>query len=56
MGHPIMATLPVTPFPASRESFCCDQEGEVSVSPLGSTVQSSGKIVGVFHLLLHLQS
>ena len=52
----LLATLPVSPSPASRGSFSCDQEGETSVSPLGGTVQSSGKIVGAFPLPLHLPS
>ena len=42
------ATWPVSQSPDSKGRCCHDLEGEVSVSPLGGTVQSSGKILGVF--------
>ena len=46
LGHPTLATLPVSPSPAWRLS--CDQEVRGSVSPLGGTVQPSWEIVGAF--------
>ena len=52
----LLATLPVSPSPFPRGNFCGNPEGEVCVSPLGGTIQSSGKIVGVFSVQLHLLS
>ena len=49
------AEPPLSPSRASQGGFYCDWEGGTPVSLLG-TVQSSGKVVGVFPLPWHHSS
>ena len=49
----LLAALHVPLLPASRGGFYGEWEGGTPETPLGSTVQSSGKIVRVFPLPLH---